>query len=127
MYLDTTHLSCIYISSKPFFSIFMFFIDINPSLTQTPVISTIAPHTILHESFSKTMFTLASPILLTNIRFETNLGTCKTPGTVFLLPYFNNNHTLSHPTILVNESYPKRTSPTPNFSYFHNHSLCIII
>ena len=94
---------------------------------QIPLINTIAPHTILHESLSNTRCTIASPILLKNIKFQAKLGISNTPGRVQLLPSFNISLTLPYPTILVSESYPKRTLPPSNFLYSQNHSLCIVM
>ena len=91
---------------------------------RTPLISTIAPHTILH---SKIVCSLTSPILLTNVRFQAKPRICNTAERIHLLPYFNISCALPCPTILVGESSPKWTYPPPNFSHLQNQFLCNVI
>jgi len=90
------------------------------------VIKTIAPQIILHLSFSNTVLTLASAILLTDMRFLSRPGMCNTSGKVLILPSFSNNFTLPRPMIFFVESSPRKTFPL-YFSYSENHSLWGVI
>ena len=92
----------------------------------TPLIKTIASRIILHLSFSKTVLTPASAILLTDMRFLARPGMCNTPGRVLILPSFSNNFTLPRPMIFFGESSPRKTFPL-YFSYSENHSLWGVI
>lgn len=74
----------------------------------TPLINTIAPRTILHESFSNKVCTPAFPILLTDVRFRANPGICNTPGRVPFLPSFNISHTF---TFFVRQSWSASRRP----------------
>jgi hypothetical protein len=96
---------------------------------RTPLINTIYPQTILQVSFSNTICTPISLILLTYIKFLSNSRMCKNPRSVLIiiLLSLSYNLTFPHHMILVFESSPRKTSPPLYFLYSQNHSLWGVI
>ena len=90
---------------------------------QTPFNNTIAPRTILQVSFSNIVFTPASSILLTKIKFLSKPGMFRTPGSVLILPSMSLNLNFLHLMIMVVDSSHRKTLPPSYLSYSHNHSL----
>jgi hypothetical protein len=94
---------------------------------QTPFNNTIIPQTILRVSFSNIVFSLASSILLTKIKFLVNPEMWRKQRSVLVLPCMIFNSTFPRHMILVVESSPRKTSPPSYLSYSQNHYVLGVI